>query len=99
VRVRRRSNHSASGSTCFSRAGTKARAEGFIKTLKCEEVYLRQYRDAEEGRASIDHFIEEVYNRKRLHSALGYQSPEAFEAAGRGQTIGGVSLAVPSVQC
>jgi transposase InsO family protein len=58
-----------------------ARAESFLKTLKCEEVYLREYRDAEEARASIGHFIEEVYNRKRLHSALGYAAPEAFEAA------------------
>jgi putative transposase len=70
----------------MSRAGNpydNARAESFIKTLKCEEVYLRQYRDAQDARASIGHFIEEVYNRKRLHSALGYQSPEAFEAVGR----------------
>jgi len=57
-----------------------ARAESFIKTLKCEEVYLRQYRDAEQARASIGHFIEQIYNRKRLHSALRYTSPEAFEA-------------------
>ena len=61
-----------------------ARAESFLKTLKCEEVYLRRYRDAEEARASIGHFIEEVYNRKRLHSALGYAAPEAFEAAQKG---------------
>ncbi len=68
----------------MSRTGNpyeNARAESFIKTLKCEEVYLRQYRDADEARASIGHFIEEVYNRKRLHSALGYAAPEAFEAA------------------
>jgi putative transposase len=74
----------------MSRSGNpydNARAESFIKTLKCEEVYLRKYRDAEEARASIGHFIEEVYNRKRLHSALGYQSPEAFEAAGKGLTV------------
>jgi len=74
----------------MSRSGNpydNARAESFIKTLKCEEVYLRRYRDADDARASIGHFIEEVYNRKRLHSALGYQSPEAFEAAGRGQTV------------
>ena len=51
-----------------------------MKTLKSEEVYLQPYRDQEEARASIQRFIEEVYNRKRLHSALGYQSPEEFEA-------------------
>jgi putative transposase len=74
----------------MSRSGNpydNARAESFIKTLKCEEVYLRQYRDALDARASIGHFIEEVYNRKRLHSALGYQSPEAFEAVGRHLTV------------
>lgn len=68
----------------MSRAGTpydNAKAESFMKTLKSEEVYLHQYRDLEESRASIQHFIEEVYNRKRLHSALDYRSPEEFEAA------------------
>ena len=44
-----------------------------------EEVYLHQYRDQEEARASIQRFIEEIYNRKRLHSALGYLAPDAFE--------------------
>jgi len=58
-----------------------ARAEAFMKTLKSEEVYLRQYRDREDARSSIAHFLEEVYNDKRLHSALGYLSPTAFEAA------------------
>ena len=74
----------------MSRSGNpyeNARAESFLKTLKCEEVYLRQYRDAEEARASIGHFIEEVYNRKRLHSALGYAAPEAFEAAQKEESI------------
>jgi transposase InsO family protein len=66
----------------MSRAGNpydNAKAESFIKTLKSEEVYLRQYRDREEAHASIQNFIEEVYNRKRLHSALGYLPPEIFE--------------------
>jgi len=56
-----------------------ARAEAFMKTLKSEEVDLRQYRDREDARSSVAHFLEEVYNRKRLHSALGYESPQAFE--------------------
>jgi transposase InsO family protein len=66
----------------MSRTGNpydNAKAESFMKTLKTEEVYLHRYRDQEEARASIQSFIEEVYNRKRLHSALGYVPPEAFE--------------------
>ncbi|MGC9970856.1 MAG: IS3 family transposase [Bryobacteraceae bacterium] len=68
----------------MSRAGTpydNAKAESFIKTLKAEEVQLKQYRDIEEARQQIRHFLEEVYNRKRLHSALGYRAPAEFEAA------------------
>jgi putative transposase len=56
-----------------------AKAESFMKTLKAEEVYLQQYRDQEDARTCIQRFIEEVYNRKRLHSSLGYLSPEDFE--------------------
>lgn len=68
----------------MSRTGNpydNAKAESFMKTLKCEEVYLKAYRDREEVRASIAHFIEEVYNRKRLHAALGYLPPASFEEA------------------
>jgi putative transposase len=66
----------------MSRTGNpydNAKAESFMKTLKTEEVYLKQYRDQEDARVSIQRFIEEVYNRKRLHSSLGYQSPDTFE--------------------
>jgi transposase InsO family protein len=68
----------------MSRAGTpydNAKAESFIKTLKAEEVYLTEYRDLEDARTRIGRFLEEVYNRKRLHSALGYRPPAEFEAA------------------
>ncbi len=54
-------------------------AESFIKTLKCEEVYLNEYDTFEDAFRNIRHFIETVYNRKRLHSALGYKSPNQFE--------------------
>jgi len=53
--------------------------ESWMKTLKAEEVYRQEYRDLAEARASIAQFIDEVYNQKRLHSALGYRPPVEFE--------------------
>jgi putative transposase len=78
----------------MSRTGNpydNAKAESFMKTLKCEEVYLHNYRDLEDARNEIQYFIEEVYNSKRLHSSLGYLSPAAFELglSGQGSTGGG----------
>jgi transposase InsO family protein len=49
-----------------------AQAESFMATLKKEEVYLSNYDTLEEARARLPHFIEDVYNRKRRHSAIGY---------------------------
>lgn len=57
-----------------------AKAESFFRTLKLEEVYLKDYRDFEEAEENIGQFIEEVYNEKRLHSSLGYLPPVEFEA-------------------
>jgi putative transposase len=56
-----------------------AACESFMKTLKYEEVYRNEYRDFDDARASIGEFLERVYNRKRLHSALGYVPPAEFE--------------------
>jgi putative transposase len=58
-----------------------AGCESWMKTLKSEEVYRQEYRDLAEARGSIARFIEQVYNRKRLHSALGYRPPVEFEQA------------------
>jgi transposase InsO family protein len=57
-----------------------AKAESFMKTLKQEEVDGRAYRDAKHARAAIGTFIEDIYNRARLHSALAYRPPAEFEA-------------------
>jgi len=55
-------------------------AESFMKTLKVEEVYINEYGTFEEAYANIKHFIELVYNEKRLHSSIGYVPPAEFEA-------------------
>jgi len=59
-----------------------ALAERFWRTLKYEQVYREEYRDLDHARRDISHFIERVYNQRRLHSALGYRSPVEFEIRG-----------------
>ncbi len=58
-----------------------AACESFIKTLKREEIYANQYRDLDDLRTHIEEFIDRYYNRLRLHSALGFTTPEEFETA------------------
>lgn len=54
--------------------------ERFMRTIKEEEVELSEYRDFSDARKQIGHFIEDVYNQKRIHSSLGYLTPAEFEA-------------------
>ena len=56
-------------------------AERFMRTLKEEEVDLSDYRDFADVHRQIGHFIEDVYNTKRIHSSLGYLTPKEFEVA------------------
>ena len=56
-----------------------AKIESFFRTLKVEEVYMFEYETYGEVLKRIPYFIEEVYNKKRLHSSLGYMPPEEFE--------------------
>lgn len=62
-----------------------AQAESFMKTLKYEEVYLSDYANLSEARECIARFLNQIYNRERLHSKLGYIPPEEFEAKLNGQ--------------
>ena len=69
-----------------------ASCESFLKTLKREEIYANDYRDLDHLRANIEDFIDRYYNRCRLHSALGYRSPEEFEQAATEAVSLGASL-------
>lgn len=76
----------------MSRIGSpydNARAESFMSTLKREEVDGRPYRDAAAARRAIGAFIDVVYNRQRLHSALRYLAPAEFEATLPPMTVRG----------
>ena len=72
----------------MSRVGNpydNAKCESFLKTLKQEEIYCHEYRDIDDLRVHSSAFMDDCYNRQRLHSALGYVSPAAFEEATSGR--------------
>jgi len=76
----------------MGRTGTaldNAMAESFIATLKTELVHRRRFPDREVARSAVFEYLEGFYNRRRLHSALSYQSPMSYEEA----TMEGVAVA------
>jgi transposase InsO family protein len=66
-----------------------ASCESFVKTLKREEIYANDYRTLEHLATNIEQFIEQYYNRCRLHSALGYRPPEEFERESESGDVSG----------
>jgi len=64
-----------------------AHCESFMKTLKREEIHCNEYRSKEDLEAHIGEFIDNYYNRQRLHSALGYRTPEQFEQDAQAQGV------------
>ena len=70
-----------------------AKCERFMKTLKQEEIRCSEYRDLAELQANLEVFLERYYNATRLHSALGYKSPNTFETEQSDHTM----LAAPKM--
>jgi transposase InsO family protein len=63
-------------------------AERLMRTIKEEEVSLTEYADAADARRQLGQFLDAVYNRKRIHSALGYLTPAEFERQWRSEKAG-----------
>ena len=74
--------------------GDNANCESFFRTLKREEIRTREYESVEDLRKNITRFIDGYYNRKRLHSALGYRSPAEFEKAAISAGAAGISSVI-----
>lgn len=76
--------HGIAGSmSCKGDCWDNAVVESFFGSLKSERVHWRSYQTREEARADIVEYITMFYNCRRLHSYLGYQSPDAFERNGQ----------------
>ena len=75
-----------------------AACESFMKTLKQEEIYCQQYRDFDDLSAHLEEFIGNYYNRLRLHSALGYRTPEEFERDAAAKPVNGVITEAATVK-
>src|SRR5260370_14985383 len=69
-----------------------ASCESFIKTLKREEIYANEYEHLEHLRDHMEEFIDRYYNQRRLHSALGYRSPQEFEEEANEATTPGATV-------
>ncbi len=74
-----KANHMVASMSRPANPYDNAACESFMKTLKQEEIYCNQYRDFDDLSAHLDEFIGTYYNQLRLHSALGYRTPEEFE--------------------
>ena len=74
--------------------GDNANCESFFRTLKREEIRATQYANVEDLRTKISRFIDNYYNRKRLHSALGYRSPAEFEKVAISVGTAGISSVI-----
>jgi transposase InsO family protein len=83
----------AAGMSRVSNPYDNAKAERFIRTLKSEEIDGTRHRNHRDAADHIAAFIDQVYNHRRLHSALGYQAPVVFEAEHRAQTCATAPLA------
>ena len=70
-----------------------AACESFMKTLKQEEIYCNQYSDIDDLSTHLGEFLDHYYNRLRMHSALGYRTPEAFERDAPAAVSGGAPSA------
>ena len=73
--------------------------ESFMKTFKQEEIYCHEYRDLQELSEHIEEFIGNYYNTQRLHSALGYRTPEEFERDMAAVATASGAIAAATIQC